>query len=105
MLAAWNDKQKEELFAQIIRLYDLTGELVDRIDQPHVVNREQQLEAALPLIESVTGSTDRITELYTYLAKEASEVTAEDRNALEASLRDIFYAIKAFVEKAERLKE
>ncbi len=79
----FTQEQKDEFFEDILRLYDLTDEVVNAIGAPGVTNRAAQLEIATPLLTQAGLTNDIVTRIYTEIVKNGEPVTDERKAALE----------------------
>lgn len=100
---ALTEQQKEALFNDIIRLYDLAEGMIDTVEKDETKYKEQQARITIPLIEQVQESTDTIVETYTNNMKGKKPITPMDTQTIERAMRKIFMAIQDFKKSAQRV--
>ncbi len=99
--ASFTPQQREELFGEIVRLYDLVDEVMGAVSLEGITNRKTQLELATPFVTQVTNSANILSAFYTDVVQNNHPITAELRDTLETAFRNIFIALKEFIDGME----
>lgn len=99
----FNPEEQEQFFGEIMRLYDLTDELVNAVGRDGVKDRAQQLNLVVPIINQVSQSAEVISAAYTKHFKLGQPLSQEEKKELESAYRRIYAAITQFVEAAEEM--
>ncbi len=99
--ASFTPEKQEELFGEIVRLYDLADNVLAAISRDGIPNRSIQLELATPFITQITNSANIISGFYNEVVNKKAEITLELRDTIESAVRNIFVALKELADQAE----
>jgi hypothetical protein len=94
-------RRQEELFEEIIRLFDMTDEIIATVAQVDVVNRPTQLELASPFFAKVYSSATFMAAFYIDVVRCDRPVTPALQDAFEKASQDIFNEFTVFLEGVE----
>jgi len=99
--ASFTPQKREELFDEIVRLYDLADEVMSSVALESVENREVQLELAKPFVTQVLNSANILSAFYTEVVRKGRPITPDLQDTFETAFRNIFYAFRDFLDGAE----
>lgn len=98
---SFTPEKKQELFEEIVRLYDLVDDALAVTQHPDVVNRDIQVELLTPFVTQVTNSTNILSAFYNEVVNKGLPITEQVQETYESAFRNIFYAYKDFIDGAE----
>jgi RNAse (barnase) inhibitor barstar len=99
--ASFTPKEQEQLFEEIVKLYDLADDVLASVARENVKNRDVQMALVKPVITQVTNSANILSAFYTEVVRNERPITLELQDTMETALRNIFVAIKEFAEDAQ----
>jgi GTP1/Obg family GTP-binding protein len=99
--ASFTPERQEELFDEIVRLYDLADEVMTIASKEGVANRTQQLELARPFVTQVVNSANTLSAFYTEVVRNGRSITPELQDTFETALQNIFHAFTEFLDGVE----
>lgn len=97
-----SDIQKQT-YSEITQLYDIAEEMIAAIEDPEVVNSDEQAEIAEPFIRQVYASVEEIAEQYIKHVEENSLSKAKRAKAMESAIRRVFHEMVQMVNKFEKV--
>jgi hypothetical protein len=99
--ASFSPQKREELFEQIVELYDLADGIMEAVAQDGVKNRSVQLDLAKPFVTQIVNSANVLSAFYTEVVRNGRAITPELQDTFETAFRNIFYAFRDFLDGAE----
>ncbi len=93
--------QHEEVFQEILRLYDLTDDVLAAIAREGISNRKVQSEIATPFVTQVSNSANILSTFYTEVVQRGKAVTPELQDTFESAFRNIFVSLQELAERAD----
>jgi hypothetical protein len=99
--ASFTPQKREELFEEIVELYDLADEIMEAVADERVTNRAVQLELAKPFVTQIVNSANILSAFYTEVVRNNRPITPELQDTFESAFRNIFYAFRDFLDGAE----
>lgn len=100
--ASFTREKQEEMYGEIVRLYDLADEALAVVQKDDVANRELLLTLLVPFITQVTNSANILTSFYNEVVNKGYPVTPELQDVMESAFRNIFFSLREFIEGAEQ---
>jgi len=97
-ISSYAPQKREELFEEIVTLYDLADDVLASLAEEDATHRNEQLELVKPFVMQVTNATNSLSALYTDAVRNGKAVTPELPAAFEGELQTIFYAYRDLLE-------
>lgn len=94
-------KRREELYGEILRLYDLADAALAVVEREGTANRDIQMELLTPFITQVVNSANTLSAVYNEVVNRNLPITADLQEVFESAFRNIFYACKGYVDNVE----
>lgn len=94
MVQKISTKEQEELYSNIVDLYDLSEEVLNH------VQCEEEADSAIPLAQDIGDATDDITDGF-LSAAQFGQANSHDQAKVEGGLRKIFSSIQQFAQKTQ----
>jgi Tfp pilus assembly PilM family ATPase len=99
---SFTPQEQQELFDEIVRLYDLADDVLASVAQQGTVSRDVQMELVKPVITQVTNSANILSAFYTEVVRNKRPITRELQDTFETALKNIFLTVKEFADNAEK---
>lgn len=99
--ASFTPEKRQELFEEIVRLYDLADNALALVQRDKVPNRDVQLELLTPFVTQVINSANILSAFYNEVVNKNLPITPDLQDTFESAFRNIFYAYKEFIDGAE----
>ncbi len=86
-------EKAEELYREIMHIYDLADNVRMAIAHEGVTNRDIQLEIGEPFVKKVINSANILTTFYVETVTNKRPITPELQETFEAAFRNIFNSL------------
>jgi len=96
--ASFTPRKQEELFDQIVELYDLADNVLASVAAEDATHQREQLELVQPFVTQVSNSTNILSAFYTEVVRNHRPITPELQDTMEIAFRNIFFAYRDFLE-------
>ena len=98
---SFTQEQREELFQEIVQLYDLADDMMAAVELPENNYRGASQELATPFVTQVTNSANILSAFYTEVVHKGRPITAELQDTFEKAFQNVFYAYRDFLDTIE----
>lgn len=96
--ASFTPKQQEELFDEIVQLYDLADDVLASVVAEDATHRTEQMELITPFITQVTNSANILSAFYTEVVRNGRPITQDLQDTFEKAFQNVFYAYRDLLE-------
>ena len=94
-------EQQEELFGEILYVYDLVDDVAAVLEREDVKNRTALVALTTPLITQIINSNNIIATFYSEVVHKKRPITPDLQDTFERAFRNVFITLKEFLDELD----